>query len=138
MFRIIRDVPLTANFERPADKVLEGLDEPMAPVAPVLKAEPTAAPTGEAVEALEGVEGVDVMGSTDDDGGDGDATEGDGDGDDLFDPESPEGPGDFEPQSEMAHYQLLQHVDSPEHEDPDEAHSPVKYGEMIPNDSHRS
>ena len=116
-------MPLTANFERPADKVLEGLDEPVAPVAPV-------APKAEAVEALEGVEGVavegvDVMGSTDGDG-DGDATEGDGDGDDLFDPESPEGPGDFEPQSEMAHYQLLQHVDSPEHEDPDEAHSPVK------------
>lgn len=132
LFRIIRDVPLTANFERPADpKVLEGLDEPVVPVAP--KAEPTAAnsATGEAVEGVEGVEGVavegvDVMGSTDGDGGDGDATEGDGDGDDLFDPESPEGPGDFEPQSEMAHYQLLQHVDSPEHEDPDEAHSPVK------------
>ena len=127
LFRIIRDVPLTANFERPADKVLEGLDDSAAAVAPKAEAaEP--AETLEADADAVAVEGVEV---TDGDGGDGDGgTEGDGadgDGDDLFDPESPEGPGDFEPQSEMAHYQLLQHVDSPEHEDPDEAHrqSPV-------------
>lgn len=134
LFRIIRDVPLTANFERPADKVLEGPDDSTAAAAVAPKAE-----AAEATETLEAdaadavaVEGVEV---TDGDGGDGDGgTEGDGadgDGDDLFDPESPEGPGDFEPQSEMAHYQLLQHVDSPEHEDPDEGFRRLRAGELV-------
>ena len=134
LFWILRDVPLTASFERPADpKFLERLDEmddqgtglpgrgeaPGDKVVPTVtdvdveevgvtgEASPVLVAAAEAVEAVEAVEGVTEVGDEDDV---------------PFDPESPEGPGgaeDFVP--ETVGYQLLQHVDSPEHEDPDEA-----------------
>jgi len=160
LFWILRDVPLTASFERPADpKFLERLDEmddqgmpdrgeaPEAPEAPQAPEAPEApgdsgdkgtpptvvdvdvaevGVTGEAevavlaaAEAVEAVEGVAVTEV--------------GDEDDVpFDPESPEGPGgaeDFVP--ETVGYQLLQHVDSPEHEDPDEGFRRLRAGELV-------
>lgn len=153
LFWILRDVPLTASFERPADpKFLERLDEickmddgeapgsgqgmdqdmpdmpdrgeaPEATEASTDKVE-APVPTVVDVDVAVGVEGVTaspVLGGAT-------AVEAEnvtevGDEDDVpFDPESPEGPGgaeDFVP--ETVGYQLLQHVDSPEHEDPDEA-----------------
>ena len=118
LFRILRDVPLTANFERPADPKLERemreMDEAMG-VVPDRKMEAEESETLPVAETEAATEAVVV---------EAEATEAEAveaDGDDLFDPESPEGPGDFEPEPETVGYQLLQHVDSPEHEDPDEA-----------------
>ncbi|CAK9037003.1 unnamed protein product [Durusdinium trenchii] len=154
LFRILRDVPLTANFERPADpssRVLdiegeetkmenselpEGLDKVPRQVGLVEpEVELPAKAAESAAEAAASI--IDVNVQT------GEVSQVsqvpleekvmDEDGDDIFDPESPFEPGDFDFEVEETNigYQLLQHVDSPEHEDPDEGFRRLRAGEVV-------
>lgn len=117
MFRILRDVPLTANFERPADpKFLERFDEMDETSAPGGDQGDDSGPVDAMAVSVEAVAGASEEGE--------DADAADAAEEDLFDPESPEGidegiEGPFH-EEHGVEYQLLQHVDSPEHEDPDE------------------
>eukprot|EP00438_Fugacium_kawagutii_P009323 Skav234541 [mRNA] locus=scaffold2556:199209:216865:- [translate_table: standard] len=126
LFRILRDVPLTANFERPADpKFLERFEEMEETTAPAGDPGDDSGPVDAMAISVEAVGGASEEGE-----GDGDAA--DAADDDLFDPESPEGndaPEAFH--EEHVEYQLLQHVDSPEHEDPDEGFRRLRAGELV-------
>ena len=135
-------MPLTATFERPADpSLLERLEEMDAGKAEKVedrKAAPpaTSADTEKAGNQAEAeaeakiIDVVNAIGEAREENYEADLMEGVGlsEGgevaDDTFDPESPEG-AEFEDfqtgETVVGNYQLLQHVDSPEHEDPDEA-----------------
>lgn len=114
LFRVLRDVALTANFERPADpRLLEDEVEVVEKKAKRKEKEEKEEKKEkkeetyleEKVEEKDLVKAQSVEELFDD-----------------FDPESPEAmPRQYVETQEHFEPELLQHVDSPRHEDPDEA-----------------